>query len=100
MVLTAVALSLESIEKKSSVLEGKRFGAPEEYSGFWTRTAFVWLAATFRAGYTKVLVLDDLPILDSRLQSDVLRQNLVSTWARCMYLCHINAMTARLTIHV
>ncbi|KAH7359713.1 multidrug resistance-associated protein [Pyrenochaeta sp. MPI-SDFR-AT-0127] len=82
LVLTAVALLLESIEKKSSVVEEKRFGAPEEYSGFWTRTAFVWLAATFRAGYTKVLVPDDLPILDTRLQSDVLRQNLMSTWAK------------------
>lgn len=88
LILTAVALLLESTEKRSSVVaEEKRFGAPEEYSGFWTRTAFAWLAATFRAGYSKVLVQDDLPILDTRLQSNVLRQNLVSTWAKCKCLC-------------
>jgi len=87
LILTAVALLLESTEKRSSVAEEKRFGAPEEYSGFWTRTTFAWLAATFRAGYSKVLVQDDLPILDTRLQSNVLRQNLVSSWAKCKYLC-------------
>ncbi|KAK2883394.1 hypothetical protein FQN49_000034 [Arthroderma sp. PD_2] len=87
LILTAVALLLESTEKRSILAEEKRCGAPEEYSGLWSRTAFAWLAATFRAGYSKVLVPDDLPILDTRLQSSVLRQNLVSTWAKCKYLC-------------
>jgi ATP-binding cassette subfamily C (CFTR/MRP) protein 1 len=40
LIMTAVALLLESAEKRSSVVEKKSFGAPEEYSGFWTRTAF------------------------------------------------------------
>lgn len=83
LILTVAALQLESTEKRSSVTEEKRFCAPEEYSGFWNRTAFAWLVATFRAGYSKVIVLDDLPILDTRLQSHVLRENLVSTWAKC-----------------
>jgi hypothetical protein len=81
--LTAVALLLESNEKRSSMMEEKRFGAPEEYSGFWTRTSFAWLVATFRAGYSKVIVLDDLPDLDTRLRSNMLRESLVSTWAKC-----------------
>lgn len=83
LVLTAVALLLESVQKKSSIPEEKRFGAPEEYSGLWTRTAFTWLTATFRAGYSRVLSQNDLPPLDTRLESDLLRQKLVSTWARC-----------------
>lgn len=86
LALTAVALLLESSEKRSSITREKRLGAPEEYSGFWNRTAFAWLAATFRAGYSKYLVQNDLPVLDTRLQSNVLRQSLVSTWARCKYL--------------
>ncbi|KAI1080070.1 ABC transporter [Whalleya microplaca] len=82
LILTVAALLLESAEKRSSITEEKRFGAPEEYSGFWTRTAFTWLVTTFRAGYSKVIVQDDLPILDTRLQSSVLRKSLVSTWAK------------------
>ena len=82
-ILTMIALLLESIEKRSSVATEKRSFAPEEYSGFWTRTAFFWLVDTFRAGYSKILVHDDLPILDTRLQSIVLRKNLVGTWAKC-----------------
>lgn len=85
--LTVVALLLESTEKKSSVVEEKRFCAPEEYCGVWNRTAFAWLTATFRAGYSKVLVPNDLPILDTRLQSSVLRRNLVRILAKCKYLC-------------
>jgi hypothetical protein len=86
LILTTVALFLESTEKRSSVAEEKGFGAPEEYSGFWARTAFAWLVATFRAGYSKVIVQDDLPILDRRLQSNVLHESLVSTWAKCKHL--------------
>ena len=101
LTLTAVALLLEATEKRSSVAEEKRLGAPEEYSGFWTRTAFAWLTATFRAGYSKVLVQDDLPVLDTRLRSNLLRQNLVSTWAKCKHrLCRsmsCKALTTRLT---
>ena len=83
LILTALALLLESIEKRSRVVEEKRSGAPEEYSGFWARTAYTWLAATFRAGYSQILVHDDLPTLDTRLQSNGLRESLINTWAKC-----------------
>lgn len=85
LILTAVALLLESMQKKSSIVEEKRFGAPEEYSGLWTRTALTWLTALFRAGYSRVISQNDLPPLDTRLESNVLRQELVDTWARCKY---------------
>ena len=85
LILTAVALLLESVQKKSSIAEEKRFGAPEEYSGLWTRTAFTWLTGTFRAGYSRVISQNDLSPLDTRLESNLLRQKLVSTWARCKY---------------
>ncbi|KAF7554083.1 hypothetical protein G7Z17_g3181 [Cylindrodendrum hubeiense] len=89
LILTVLALLIESTEKRSSVPEEKRFGAPEEYSGFWTRTAFAWLVATFRAGYSKVLVQDDLPILDTRLRSNVSRESLVQAWAKCKHPCRM-----------
>jgi hypothetical protein len=89
LTLTAVALALESTEKRSCVADEK-FGAPEEYSGFLTRTAFAWLAATFYTGYSKILNQDDLPVLDTRLQSSVLRKNHVSAWAKCKCLVAVN----------
>lgn len=85
LTLTVAALFLESTEKKSILSEEKRTGAPEEYSGFWTRTAFAWLAATFWAGYSKVINQEDLPKIDSRLQSHILRERLVATYAKCKY---------------
>lgn len=81
--LTFVALCLESVEKYSSLKEENRFGAPEEYTGFWKRTAFSWLVATFRAGYSKIITVEDLPKLDSKLQSHILREKLVGTWSKC-----------------
>jgi ATP-binding cassette, subfamily C (CFTR/MRP), member 1 len=83
LILTVAALLLESVDKRRSAAEGKRSGAPEEYSGFWPRTAFAWLTTTFRAGYSKVIVPSDLPVLDTRLRSSVLREKLVNTWGKC-----------------
>ncbi|KAK9802300.1 putative ABC transporter [Seiridium cardinale] len=80
--LTVIALLVESTDKKSSMEEEKRLGAPEEYSGFWTRTAFSWLVSTFRAGYSKIISLEDLPKLDTRLESHFLREKLVRTWGK------------------
>ncbi|ETS75107.1 hypothetical protein PFICI_13591 [Pestalotiopsis fici W106-1] len=87
--LTMATFLLESTEKKSTIItEERRYGAPEEYSGFWTRTAFAWLAATFRAGYSKVIVQEDLPKIDTRLQGHILHEKLVSTYAKCKYNLH------------
>ncbi|KAH8195528.1 hypothetical protein TruAng_010313 [Truncatella angustata] len=81
LALSIVALVLESTEKKSSLKEEKRSGAPEEYSGFWKRTVFAWLVSTFRAGYAKIISVEDLPKLDTRLKSHALRDKLGATWA-------------------
>lgn len=86
LALTVVALFVESAEKKTSLSPDKRSGAPEQYSSFWTRTSFAWLVATFRAGYSKIIMLHDLPTLDTQLEAHVLREKLVATWARCKFL--------------
>lgn len=84
--LTLTTLLAESIEKRSSVREEKRGGAPEEYSGFWIRTAYAWVVATFRIGYSKIISLDDLPKLDTGLRSELLREKLVMTWDKCEFV--------------
>lgn len=57
--------------------------APEQYSGFWSRTCFAWLATTFRNGHDKIISLSDLPPLDDGLSSDLTCRKMVSTWAKC-----------------
>ncbi|KAH6604280.1 hypothetical protein Trco_007726 [Trichoderma cornu-damae] len=76
--LTLFALMLESIEESKRLSQG----SPEEFSGIWARTSFTWLIPLLKMGYAKVLSQDDLPNLDSRLQSRVLRRQLVTTWSK------------------
>jgi hypothetical protein len=83
LIFAIIALLAESVEKKKSIREEKLRGAPEEYSGLWVRTAYAWLIATFRTGYSKVISLHDLPKLDRGLESHLLHEKLVTTWDKC-----------------
>ncbi|KAI0160936.1 ABC transporter [Hypoxylon sp. FL1284] len=99
--LTCTALFLESIEKKLDVTESSdaaygrsshegnniedsslkgRSLAPEQMSGIWARTSFTWLTATFRAGYNRIIMLNDLPPLDTGLESQLMAKSLAATW--------------------
>lgn len=77
--LTLFALLLESIEERKRLSNG----SPEEFSGIWARISFSWLLPLLKTGYDKVLSQDDLPNLDTRLQSRVLRRQLITTWSKC-----------------
>ncbi|KAK5989200.1 ABC multidrug transporter B [Cladobotryum mycophilum] len=76
--LTLLAFILESIEER----KGLNLGAPEEFSGIWTRTAFTWLVPTLRRGYARIISLDDLPSLDRKLESRVLHRQIVFAWSK------------------
>ncbi|KAK4074366.1 hypothetical protein Trihar35433_3840 [Trichoderma harzianum] len=76
--LTLFALLLESIEERKRLSNG----SPEEFSGIWARISFSWLLPLLKTGYDKVLSQDDLPNLDTRLQSRVLRRQLITTWSK------------------
>jgi len=85
--LSAVTLALESLEsgggtKASNSTSDHKVGSPEQYSSLWSRATFVWLLSTFWTGYRKVISLDDLPPLDTRLKSDEMCRELTLTWAR------------------
>ncbi|KAJ5580032.1 uncharacterized protein N7459_006017 [Penicillium hispanicum] len=79
-VLTTTALLLESTCQRVKSNTTPNHKSREEYSGFWNRTAFVWLLDIFQTGYRKVIVLDDLPMLDRKLESRVSHFELLSTW--------------------
>lgn len=77
--LTLFALMLESIEEKKPLFQG----SPEEFSGLWARISFSWLTSLLRTGHAKIISQSDLPNLDTRLQSRVLRRQLITTWSKC-----------------
>ncbi|KAL7923567.1 multidrug resistance-associated protein [Trichoderma austrokoningii] len=76
--LTLFALVLESIEEKKPLFQG----SPEEFSGLWARISFSWLAPLLKTGHAKIISQSDLPNLDTRLQSRVLRRQLIATWSK------------------
>lgn len=90
LALSVATLILESVEKNQKTkevdacdTEDHKLAAPEQYSGLWSRTCFVWLVSTLWRGYSKVISLDDLPPLDAGLESDAMLRKLSSTWAKC-----------------
>ncbi|KAJ5718166.1 ABC transporter integral membrane type 1 [Penicillium malachiteum] len=80
-VCTLLSLFLESKEKRKILVPNvENPKTPEPYSGIWKRASFLWLAATFRRGYVKVMSVHDLPELDSKLNSQVVSQELHDSW--------------------
>ena len=84
--LAFVAILLESTRKNTKHLSDKHAVAPEQLRGIWNRTLFSWLLVCFKAGYSGILSLDDLPMLDSNLRSKHTHHELISTWAKCRCL--------------
>lgn len=97
LVLTLTASLLESLEKTSSVKHKSLDATPEQFSGFWKKTAFGWLTGTFRDGFSRILTVDDLPSLDPRFRSQLLLQKLDSTWARCERLVSLSLQNSDCT---
>jgi ATP-binding cassette subfamily C (CFTR/MRP) protein 1 len=83
LALTVAALMVESVKRSAEAEPDKQQYSPEQYSGFWNRAIWAWLAATFRLGYAKVISVDDLPHLDSKLESHQVHHKLLSTWDKC-----------------
>lgn len=83
LIMTLTALVAESISRTPAAKSEKQIPAPEQYSSFWNRAIFVWLVATFRIGYAQVISVDDLPMLDSKLEGTKLHDDLVAAWDKC-----------------
>jgi ATP-binding cassette subfamily C (CFTR/MRP) protein 1 len=79
-------LLLESLGKQKALRFPEKFhsSGPEPFTGFWNLVGFSWLFGTLRRGYRSILSVDDLPDLDYRLDAEVLREKLASTWSKCM----------------
>lgn len=84
-ILTVLTLAAECVEEKPTAAKAKENPTSKEpYIGFWSRTSFLWLASLFKLGNDKVISQSDLPLLDSRLQSQRAHQQLQNTWRKGM----------------
>ncbi|KIH90038.1 hypothetical protein SPBR_00030 [Sporothrix brasiliensis 5110] len=73
-------LFLESRCKKPILREEFHDVPPEELAGVLSLTYFWWLHDLLQLGYDKVLLPADLPRMDSKLESDPLRQKILAVW--------------------
>ena len=89
-VCTLLSLFLESTEKDKSLMPNtERPKTPEPFSGIWKRASFLWLSATFRKGYVKVLSVHDLPELDPKLNSQAVARELQVSWKQVRKSCSV-----------
>lgn len=78
----AILLALENVSKRSRLL-AKFQGLPHEAtSGILDRSFLWWLNGTFRKGYSTVLSLRDLHVLDASLSSANLNEMATIAWAK------------------
>ncbi|PYI12622.1 P-loop containing nucleoside triphosphate hydrolase protein [Aspergillus sclerotiicarbonarius CBS 121057] len=64
----AVIIILESRQKARWLVDDAKEYGPEETSGLYSLSTFMWLNRLFLAGYRKVLELEDLFPLDSEME--------------------------------
>lgn len=81
--LAAVMLVLDLVERNPDLRSIRKLRAPEQFSSFWSRTVFAWLTTTLRTGYVKIVSVQDLPPLDSELESRRLLDRLSSVLNTC-----------------
>ncbi|KAF2480400.1 P-loop containing nucleoside triphosphate hydrolase protein [Neohortaea acidophila] len=82
VILVFSAVVFESIPQVRRTREGEEPVTPEQTSGFWIRATFAWLLPTFRLGYSKVIAVEDLPVMDAGLKSQVTHAQLAHKFSR------------------
>jgi ATP-binding cassette subfamily C (CFTR/MRP) protein 1 len=72
-----LTFSLKYVRKTKSLTVN---ASTEERSGLWERALFSWLLSMLRRGYSSTLSLNCLPVIDSKLDSQTLHDNLLNSW--------------------
>lgn len=77
-----ILIALEEVPKRQLFLskELQLSTGREAVSGFWSRTFYTWLNATFVRGYRAILKVEDLDKLDSALKSSRLSKIFIQYW--------------------
>jgi len=86
LVVRISILLLESRKKwqvnlSTTTKNGAAAFSPRETCGIFGHTLLLWLNPLFALGYKRDLSVDDLPPLDSDLDSRLLTDRLLNTWA-------------------
>jgi hypothetical protein len=90
--LRLVMLVLESTEKRRILIPGYKGVAKEETSSTLSRSVFLWLAPLFLKGYKKILGLEDLDLLNTKLRSEPLYQRLQEAWQEGKNFCSLRPL--------
>ncbi|KAI0858183.1 P-loop containing nucleoside triphosphate hydrolase protein [Xylaria cubensis] len=83
LIVKAVLLALEAVEKRRLLLGSNPKYPPESTSGPFSRGFFLWLNSLLVSGFGKVLSLADLPSISEKLESKILARDLSATWDKC-----------------
>lgn len=77
-----VLFALEAVEKRH-ILKSEYTGyPPEATAGFYNRAVFWWLNPLFKIGFTGVLRVEDLFLLDKELSSERLLARFDEKWSK------------------
>jgi ATP-binding cassette, subfamily C (CFTR/MRP), member 1 len=83
LTLKVAILALEEISKRRYIDHDEKTYGPEETSGIFSHSLFLWLNGVIMAGYRKVLSVDDLIPIDRRLCSERLWTSFGTAWHNC-----------------
>ncbi|KAL4796747.1 hypothetical protein BDV19DRAFT_387940 [Aspergillus venezuelensis] len=81
LVFNLLSMILESVEKGPITLSKSKSATPEPFSGFWKLASFAWLSGIFRSGYSRIISVHDLPVLDPQLAGEKVVVKLLRDWA-------------------
>lgn len=76
---------LEAVEKRSILKSKYSKYPPEATSGVFNKFFFWWLIPVFRAGFSRILAIDDLFTLEKKLNSKRLSSTLETSWKKGIY---------------
>lgn len=82
MVIRAIMLVLESVEKRHILLPAHKDRSRDATSGPINRSVFFWLTSLFLYGYRNILGLHDLYPMDKKLKSERLYKSFEEAWQR------------------
>jgi hypothetical protein len=79
-----IMLVLESCEKRHALLAEHKAISHEQTRGLLSDILFTWLGPLFRAGYRRILYVDDTASFGPEMKTKTLHSILSSKWATGM----------------
>lgn len=76
-------LILEAVEKRGILKPEYKGYPPEATAGFYNRAFFWWLNPLFKKGFSNILSVEDLNVLDKELSSERLLAKFEERWSNC-----------------